>query len=203
MHLRIQSKLSSLIIAICLIQSSSRAQNESYHGSIADGNAKGEIFLFTPSASITMHAPYIGTGGDGHSTFYLNNYDANNTPAIIASPYQGSVGDGFSSNFLFDFNPSNVPLVFSPYYGGESDGWAKMIHYTTYTFIGNGNWEDSVNWYKNELPPSILPPGEIILINPPAEGVCILHTAQTISPGSKLIIKPGRTLVVDGRLIQQ
>lgn len=73
---------------------------------------------------------------------------------------------------------------------------------TIYTFIGNGNWSKASNWRNGLLPPSPLPDGSEIIINPIPSGECILDVPQTISTGSKLTIKSGSKLIVlDNHLV--
>lgn len=73
---------------------------------------------------------------------------------------------------------------------------------TTYTFIGNGNWTISNNWNNNTIPPSVLPTGSIINIDPISGGICVLNTAQTISPGATINIATNANfLITDGVII--
>jgi hypothetical protein len=73
----------------------------------------------------------------------------------------------------------------------------------THEFTGNGNWSNTANWSNNTLPPSILPAGSEIIINPSTGGECILDIPQTISTGSKLTILPGKKLSIAGNLLIQ
>jgi uncharacterized protein (TIGR02145 family) len=71
---------------------------------------------------------------------------------------------------------------------------------STYVFTGNGFWTLSSNWRNNTIPPSILPAGSAININPQPGDSCVLNTAQTISPGAYLIISAGANFIINGTL---
>ena len=64
-----------------------------------------------------------------------------------------------------------------------------------YTFIGTGNWSLASNWANNRMPPSVLPAGYEIIINP-SSGTSIKDISVILSPGSKLTVMPGKTLMV-------
>lgn len=73
----------------------------------------------------------------------------------------------------------------------------------TYTFVGSGNWTNPLNWSNSTLPPSVLPPGDQIVIYPLGNNECILNTTQTISAGSKLHVVANKKMMVAGNLILQ
>jgi len=66
---------------------------------------------------------------------------------------------------------------------------------SVYTFIGTGNWSLATNWANNKIPPSVLPAGHEIIINP-SSGSSIKDISVTLSPGSKLTVMPGKTLII-------
>ena len=72
-----------------------------------------------------------------------------------------------------------------------------------YTFTGSGNWDMSANWSNNIIPPSTLPSGSEIIINPAGNSSCILNIAQTIVTGSKLTVTTGKNFLVQGNLTVQ
>ncbi|MEO6734307.1 MAG: alpha-amylase family glycosyl hydrolase [Ferruginibacter sp.] len=65
---------------------------------------------------------------------------------------------------------------------------------TIFTFIGNGNWSDAVNWTYNVVPPAILPAGSEIFISTQPGGECILNTNQTIGQGAKFTVVAGKNI---------
>ncbi len=72
-----------------------------------------------------------------------------------------------------------------------------------YTFTGNGNWDVPANWSNNTIPPSTLPSGAEIIIDPVANGECVLNVAvtQVISAGAKLNVKTNKNFKIPGNLI--
>ncbi len=72
---------------------------------------------------------------------------------------------------------------------------------TTYTFTGNGNWNNTSNWKNNIQPPSVLPKGVLIIIDPVVSGQCLLNVAVTIPAGSRIIINSGKKLTIAGGVI--
>lgn len=63
---------------------------------------------------------------------------------------------------------------------------------TTFTFSGNGAWSTSGNWINNLKPPSTLPIGYSIVIDPVTGGECLLDSVQDISTGAHFSIVPGK-----------
>jgi len=77
----------------------------------------------------------------------------------------------------------------------------ESIAQTTYTFTGNGNWTVAFNWNNNVIPPSVLPLGDIIIINSAPGDSCVLNTPQTILTGASLIIASGANFIVREGLV--
>ncbi len=65
-----------------------------------------------------------------------------------------------------------------------------------FTFTGNGNWSNHVNWLNNEVPPADLPAGSEIIINHAVNGQCILDIPQRISAGSTFTVANGKNLII-------
>ncbi len=72
-----------------------------------------------------------------------------------------------------------------------------------YTFTGNGNWNIAANWSNETIPPTTLAAGAEIIIDPVANGECVLETAETISAGAKFILKNSKKFRIAGGLIIQ
>ncbi len=71
----------------------------------------------------------------------------------------------------------------------------------TYTFTGDGNWNNPANWENNLVPPQPTNIGsEIIIDNIPA-GQCLLNIPYTVTPGTSLTILTGKSLVVPSNFI--
>ncbi|MGB3077537.1 MAG: fibronectin type III domain-containing protein, partial [Saprospiraceae bacterium] len=70
---------------------------------------------------------------------------------------------------------------------------------TTFTFSGNGAWSISGNWINSLKPPSTLPIGYTIVIDPVPGGECLLDSMQHISTGAHFSIAPGKNFrIADG-----
>lgn len=72
-----------------------------------------------------------------------------------------------------------------------------------YTFNGNGNWSDTSNWQYEVQPPSLLFPGNQIVIDPATAGDCVLDIPYTLSTGASLLINTGKNLLVKNQLLIQ
>jgi CubicO group peptidase (beta-lactamase class C family) len=73
----------------------------------------------------------------------------------------------------------------------------------TYTFIGNGNWTVAANWQNNNIPPAVLASGAQVIIDPIANGECIVNTFQTIKNGSTIKVATGKKMRVVGNILLQ
>jgi hypothetical protein len=69
-----------------------------------------------------------------------------------------------------------------------------------YIFVGNGSWHDPANWMNNKVPPSVVPAGYHIIINPAAGGSCTFTGTLTISRGSVLKATAGVQFHVNGNI---
>jgi hypothetical protein len=81
---------------------------------------------------------------------------------------------------------------------------SNSILINTYIFNGSGNWNVISNWMNQSQPPSNLPSGNDIIIDPKPAGQCSLNVPQIISPGGTIRVKAGKNFIVNGSLtIQQ
>jgi hypothetical protein len=76
----------------------------------------------------------------------------------------------------------------------------KVRNKTTYSFVGNGNWNNPDNWVEKAIPPAILPSGSSIFIEPAVGGNCILNVTQNIASGASIKINPDSKLIIPGSL---
>lgn len=79
----------------------------------------------------------------------------------------------------------------------------KVRNKSTYSFVGNGNWNNPDNWVEKAIPPTTLPAGSSIYIEPAAGGSCILNVSQTISQGASININQNSKFIVPGSLVIQ
>ena len=73
----------------------------------------------------------------------------------------------------------------------------------TYTFTGNGDWNDAANWAGNNVPPAALPAGSTIIIDPLVTGECVLNINQQIQAGGYIEVRTGKKMRVVGNLVIQ
>jgi len=74
---------------------------------------------------------------------------------------------------------------------------------TEYVFTGNGNWSSAANWQNAAVPPAVLHNGKHIIINPAADGECVLDVSQTIATGATITIAAGKKFRIQGDLNKQ
>ncbi|MEO8768802.1 MAG: hypothetical protein ABI402_01915 [Ferruginibacter sp.] len=121
----------------------------------------------------------------------------------------GTVNDDINYEFLYNNEVYAMASDISGtlYAAGsilDSRGYyhvAKLVNVRTYTFTGNGNWNDPANWTNNSIPPTTLPEGSTIMINPIPGGQCTLNNVQTIAPNATFTVAGGAHFVVTGNLI--
>ena len=73
----------------------------------------------------------------------------------------------------------------------------------SFSFTGNGNWSNPSNWSNSLIPPSTLPQGSQIIINPSAGGECVLDVQQKIASSASVTVQAGKKFVVQGNLVIQ
>ncbi|MEO7264356.1 MAG: hypothetical protein ABIW38_05555 [Ferruginibacter sp.] len=71
----------------------------------------------------------------------------------------------------------------------------------TYTFTGNGNWDNTANWSNNMLPPATLSGNAMIILDPPGNGECVLNVQQHINEPAIFRLMPGKKLRILNDLI--
>lgn len=73
-------------------------------------------------------------------------------------------------------------------------------YFTQYTFTGSGNWSDAANWKYHLPPPSIIYPGNKIIIDPVAGSNCALDIPYSLPAGAILLVNTGKNFLVQGNL---
>lgn len=76
---------------------------------------------------------------------------------------------------------------------------ARIDDCPPFVFNGNGNWDNPANWSNNTVPPSPLPAGYEIVVDP-SSGSCILNVPYVVGAGGKLTVKADKSFVVQGNL---
>lgn len=97
-----------------------------------------------------------------------------------------------ATNSKFNLASNNQSITLQP---GE---YHVYIYHpaNVYMFNGDGNWTDAANWTYNQVPPSPLPSGSEIMINPKVGGNCNLNVPQTIAQGAKITVMMGKKISI-------
>lgn len=69
-----------------------------------------------------------------------------------------------------------------------------------FTMINPGTWNNAANWLNGQIPPSVIPSGTEVIINPGGNGEAILNINVTVQQGGKITVKPGKKLNVASNL---
>jgi hypothetical protein len=144
----------------------------------------------------------------GYGTLILpGNRTFNNVLQIVRNSQRSSNFGTFESDFVFYMTPGNpFPLLEIGVFNNSVESVRYMTSYyaapvgPTYTFTGNGNWNNPANWQGGSMPPTTFPPGSVIIINNAPGGSCIINVPVTIPPGVQFIVSPGANLVLPGNL---
>ena len=68
----------------------------------------------------------------------------------------------------------------------------------TYTFTGNGNWNNATNWNNDTVPSSIVPGRDTITIATLPGDSCVLNGPLVMLPGSILTVASGTSFILTG-----
>lgn len=120
---------------------------------------------------LTWTAPQNPTAADQDITFYFTGNAAS--------------GSGSSGDFIY----------------ADSKTTSLLQSSQLYTFTGSGNWGDAANWSNNTVPPLTITGNATIVIDPAADGECVLNGEQHLGGGASIIVKEGKKLRLAGGLI--
>jgi len=97
-----------------------------------------------------------------------------------------------ATNSTFNLAANNQSITLQP---GE---YHVYIYHpaNVYIFNGTGNWNDAANWTYGKIPPTPLPSGSEIFVNPKSGGDCTLNINQVISAGGKISIQSGKKITI-------
>ncbi|HPH86518.1 MAG TPA: hypothetical protein PLC48_13705, partial [Ferruginibacter sp.] len=70
-----------------------------------------------------------------------------------------------------------------------------------YTFTGNGDWNDAMNWTPGLVPSPTVKPGIQVVIDPIVGGQCIFTGDITVQPGGNITVKQGKSFEIIGNII--
>jgi hypothetical protein len=137
------------------------------------------------------HFPAFATAALSNYTFSNLTWTAPATPTI----------DDQNITFYFTGNAANGSGTSGDYIYAATATSALVSNTQTYTFTGSGNWGDAANWSNNMVPPATISGSNAeIIIDPIANGECVLNTVQTVQNNAKFLVKEGKKFRVIGDL---
>ena len=163
----------------------------------------GTSITLNPAANASVVPIVYKTGGSGNSNVLvaIARYGAGKVVAVgDSSPFDDGTGDPHDNLFTGyngDVTPNHRNLIMN------ATIWLAAKNNSVYTFTGDGNWNVVSNWLNNKIPPSTLPAGDEIFINPIANGNCKLNIIQHISIGAKMTVAAGKNLLIPETLVIQ
>ena len=140
----------------------------------------GNGLSITTMANFSAAAQVYGMNFQAAGNWY--NYQSNGT----GSGLNGATGTTFS------LSSTAQTVTLQP---GEYHVWIYEPS-TTYTFIGNGNWDTGSNWLAGSMPPATLPSGSQIIVEPQPGGQAILNIQQTVSAGATFTVMANKNLLI-------
>lgn len=164
-------------------------------------NDQDEMFTVYPGSlrlTYSVTFPFLPPGM--HPTSTANN------PEPMADANSIGVYTPTSCNIVTDRGDASVlpPDITTDLYGNPRivNGYVdigaveNMAVPDTYLFRGDGKWDNRNNWECYWRPPSPLPIGKKIVINPVAGGKCELEQPYVIDKGAELKVMPGAVFEV-------
>jgi PKD repeat protein len=146
----------------------------------------------SPNMGDTVNFQNFSTNGYTFKWRFGDPASGANDSSSLINPQHMYTNPGTYSVRLIAYNGALADTVFLPV-------TVSPINFT-YTFTGNGNWSDAVNWAGNAVPPSLLPATNTIVIDPVSSGQCIVDIAQQLAAGAVFIVNPGKRLLLPGVL---
>ncbi|MES2774391.1 MAG: M4 family metallopeptidase [Bacteroidota bacterium] len=177
-------------ITNCIVYGNTAGANTSNIGNDAGATATVRYSL--------VQGGYTGTGNFNTSPSFVNT-GAGNLQLQACSPAINR-GDstalplGLATDLLGEERIFNATV--------DMGAYECRLLPTIFTFTGTGNWNTVVNWQCNWTPPSPLPAGSEVVVNP-ASGDCILNVPFRLVNGGKLTVKTGKKLIIPGGVLVQ
>lgn len=134
------------------------------------------------SLGINNYVLYNGTG----NSVTVTGLTANKKYYFRVIEYNKNTTTGNNSLYLLGSNPQDYTITASGF-----------------TFTGTGNWSIAANWNNSLIPPTNLPHGSQILINPSGTSECILDVQQRVSSSAAITVQSGKKFRIMGNLIVQ
>jgi len=151
--------------------------------------------VYRGNTFIALRGYYLGV--DFYTgTFYKINYDTLTHTATTSTQILTPVN-------IADFGETEDGELYAVALSGNAVYRISSDGPIGYTFTGTGNWNIAANWSNNTIPPSSLPAGAEIIIDPVTNGECILNVPQTVLAGAKLTVLQNKKFTINGNLTIQ
>ena len=174
------------------------------------GVADRKRWGFSIAARNTLNED-VGTFSTTNSNAAINGAELSHAPAVSTLSQSSYTYDNLT--WTAPVNPGTNDNNITFYYVGNaasgSGSTGDYIYAGTkiislalvYTFTGNGNWDNPANWSNNNVPPATISSNTSIIIDPPADGECVLNVMQQIQGTATFTVKEGKKFRILGGLI--
>lgn len=169
-----------------------------------NGNGDGRIVLVKEGSSIDAF-PLDGTDYTANTVFGSGSSTGNNNYVTYNGTGNSATVSGLSAGKKYyfrviEYSKNNITGNNALYLLG-----ANPQEYTitagSFNFTGNGNWSNASNWSNSLIPPIILPKGSTIIVNPAANGECVLDVQQSVSSSAAITVAAGKKFRILGSLV--
>jgi hypothetical protein len=153
----------------------------------------------------------VGTFSTSNLNAGINGAELSHAPAVTTLSQSSFTYDNltWTAPTTPGANDNNITFYYAGNAANGSGSTGDYIYVGTktisramvYTFTGNGNWDNPANWSNNSIPPASIAGNASIVIDPPADGECVLNVMQQIGGSVSLTVKEGRKFRILGSLI--
>jgi CubicO group peptidase (beta-lactamase class C family) len=172
-----------------------------------NGNGSNRLLVVKADSNVNAF-PLDGTDYTANPAFGVGNSLGNNNFVLYNGTGSSVTVTGLTPNkkYFFrvvEYNNNTASGNNSLYVLGSNPSAEYITATSSYTFTGSGNWSNAANWSNNQLPPSTLPQGSQIIIDPAGSGECVLDVQQRVSSSSSIIIQAEKKFRILGNLVIQ
>lgn len=171
-----------------------------------NGNGANRLLVVKADSSINAF-PLDGTDYTANTVFGSGNSLGNNNYVVYNGTGNSVTVTGLTANKKYyfrvmEYNKNTTTGNHALYLLGNNPQEYTLTT-ASFTFTGNGNWSNAANWSNNLIPPSTLPHGSQIIINPSGSGECVLDVQQRVSSSAAVTVQAGKKFRIIGNLVIQ
>lgn len=172
----------------------------------ANGNGGNRLLVVKADSSINAF-PLDGTDYTANAAFGSGASLGNNNYVLYNGSGNTVTVTGLTANKKYYFRVieynKNTTTGNNALYLLGSNPQDYTITAGSFTFTGNGNWSTAANWNNSLVPPTNLPHGSQIIINPTGTGECVLDVQQKVSSSAAITVQAGKKFRIAGNLLVQ